>query len=250
MFYYSQYHRFFIFDWICGKAIHDTYTYITVPNSRYISWKEIENPPKDLKDTYGIWFEDILEAELTEQLSDYMKENNLFITSGDYYISDAKDLEDLKSLLNFESKTKDYIFIGIDDFYFGLSDNDLIKMIGEPQDKNLNAYDASIDEYIYPTEFEQHKGSYNFYFFKSRLFEMSLTVEDIDYDFALSVVKDCMNKQKNYYSDNNGYYESEIESTDKTTFSVSNGVNYGATGISFDYKYSQGTLTLSAVKQE
>lgn len=241
---------FLIVNLLARKVLSDTYTYITVPQARYISWKEIKNPPKDLKDAYGIWFDDVLEDKLTEQLSDYMKEKNLYISSGIYYISDAKDLNDLKTLLNFASKTKDFIFIEIDDFYFGMSNNDLIKMIGEPQDKNLNAYDASIDEYIYSTVVEQHNATYNFYFLKSELIEMCLTIEDIDYDFALSIVEDCMNKQKNYYSENDDYYSNEIETIGDTYFSVSNGVDNGATGISFDYEYSQGTLTLSAIKQE
>ncbi len=152
-------------------------------------------------------------------------------------------------ILFFQQKN-DYIFIGSDDYYFGMSDSDLIKELGEPKDKNLNAYDASIDEYIYSTVVEQHKATYNFYFLKSELIEMCLTIEDIDYDFAMSIVEDCMNKQKNYYSENDDYYANELETIGNTNFSVSNGVDNGATGISFDYEYSQGTLTLSAIKQE
>ena len=150
----------------------------------------------------------------------------------------------------FSTKKNDYIFIGNYDCFFGMSKSYLTKKLGEPTFTNNNSYDASIDEYIYITEIDDYKATYNFYFYKTRLIEMSLTVEDIDYDFAISMAKKCIEKQKKYYSIQEGYYLSEIKTTNNSKFSVSNGVNYGATGISFDYEYLNDKLTMNAIRQE
>ena len=152
--------------------------------------------------------------------------------------------------LIFLNRKKDYIFIGNNDCFFGMSKSYLTKELGEPTFINDNSYDASIDEYIYITEIDDYKATYNFHFFKSRLIEMSLIVEDVDYDFAMSMVEKCIDKQKEYYCIQEGYYLSEIETTNNSNFSVSNGINYGATGISFDYEYLNGILTINAIRQE
>jgi len=150
----------------------------------------------------------------------------------------------------FFQQKSDYIFVGNDDCFFGMSKSSLTKKLGEPTFTNNNSYDASMDEYIYMTGIHNYKATYNFYFFKSRLIEMSLTVGDFNYDFAISMVEKIIDKQNKYYSIREGYYLSEMKTINNLNFSVSNGVDYGATGISFDYEYVNNKLTINAIRQE
>ena len=145
---------------------------------------------------------------------------------------------------------KEYIFIGNDKCYFGMSKVGVKRVMGKPAEKINNAHDTPFDEYVYVNKTDDGEFEYTFTFFKSRLIEMHITAEDIDYNYALDMVKDSIQKQSDSYSSNLGYYNKGMKTNEGKSFSASNGINNGATGIYFDYEYAQGSLVISAIKQE
>ncbi len=94
----------FLFEILMGAVLRDTYTYVIVPENRYVSWEELQDRPADIGDEHTLWFDDLVEPESLEQLSAYMQDKQLFIAPGEYHIAGVKKLDTLKERLEFMSK--------------------------------------------------------------------------------------------------------------------------------------------------
>ena len=144
---------------------------------------------------------------------------------------------------------REYVFIE-DDIYFGMSESTLTSIKGNPAKVNSNISDTSMDEYVYTEFLNDYRTELSYIMYDSRLMEVCATIRDIDYNSALAISESIINKQESYYSGDSGYYSSEMKADGNAGFSISNGVNRGATGISFDYQYSADTLIINAIRQE
>lgn len=145
---------------------------------------------------------------------------------------------------------RDYLFIGNDNVYFGMSKKGLTKKLGKPKEINNDVYDGVFDEYVYEKNLEGKSATFSYLFLNSRLTNLDISIYDIDYDTALSITKKCMANQKKYYCTDEGFYLTEIEKAGEENFSADIGVNTGAAGISFNYEYTNGNLIIYAVNQE
>jgi len=145
---------------------------------------------------------------------------------------------------------KDYLFIDGKNIYFGMTKNLLIKTNGNPMESNKNISDTPTDEYLYLKEILGQSVEIRYYLRNARLVEAYVIAEDVSYDSAISIAQKIISEQKSYYSSRQGYYYSELETDGTTKFTASNGISNGAIGISFDFEYTSGKLTISAISQK
>ena len=92
---------YFLFQMFAGVVLRDTYIYVRIPDGRCIAWNEVQKRPENIIDDHEYWFDDLLESDCLEQLSEYMKENNLVIPPGEYHIAGVKRFNKLKRRLFF-----------------------------------------------------------------------------------------------------------------------------------------------------
>ena len=145
---------------------------------------------------------------------------------------------------------KDFLYLSDDNIYFGMTTKLLTDKKGEPAEVTKSVSDTTMDEYTYLEVINGHSANCSYFFWGSRLIEASITIDDIDYNSALQMVEEIVSLQEKWYSNDHGYYQTkDIKETGKE-FAISNGVQSGATGISFDYAYSSRTLTMNAVRQK
>ena len=153
-------------------------------------------------------------------------------------------------LPNWNSSEKQYLFINDNDVYFDMRKSSLLDIKGEPYEINKNIGDTPFDEYVYMEKIDSYEASFSYVMNKSRLIEVSVYIENIDYDSALEISENILNKQERHYSGFSGYYRSDLETDESSEFTVSGGVISGATGLSFDYTYMSGDLIITAVCQK
>lgn len=96
----------FILQYLCigflsGIIIQDTYSRVIVPRYRYVSYDELRTCPTDISMGSYSWFDDYMENDDLIELRRYMRENDLYISPGEYKLARVKSFEDLKSRLKF-----------------------------------------------------------------------------------------------------------------------------------------------------
>ncbi len=155
----------------------------------------------------------------------------------------------ITSLFIFIVGKKDYIFIGEERFYFGMSKVSVRCILGKPIEKVRNAHDTPFDEYEYVQKKGGQEITYTVTFGTFGLTRMYVSAAEMDYEVALSMVNESISKQRENYSSDGGYFSEQLKGTEGKTFIASNGVDDGATGIYFDYEYLYGNLSISAIKQ-
>ncbi len=145
---------------------------------------------------------------------------------------------------------KDYLLIGDGDLYFGMSKGSLTSELGEPEETTKDVGDTLMTEYVFDQKIGDHDAKGVYLISKSGLTQATITVENIDYDSAVFLTKEIIDKQKSLYSKDEGYYCTSFETNEGMSFEVSNGTNDGATGISFTYEFLGDSLTINAVRQK
>ena len=154
------------------------------------------------------------------------------------------------ALLKLNNGEKYHLFLRGDDVYFEMSQRALVHEKGKPDRIVKNVSDTPMDEYVYIEYIGERQAQCSYFMLRSKLTEVDIVIEDIDYDSALSLIQEIRNNQKAYYSEYSGFYQSEIEKGEGTTFKVSDGVNFGATGISFFFEFSSDQLKIMAIYQK
>ena len=146
--------------------------------------------------------------------------------------------------------SKNYLLIDNENVYFGMAASLLIETNGEPVEINKDISDTPQDEYIYTKEAFGKNMEIRYYLYDGQLVEGYFIFDNVSFDSALTITENIISKQKNYYSSKIGYYLSPLETDNTAQFKVSNGVGDGATGVSFDFEYIAGKLTISAICQK
>lgn len=145
--------------------------------------------------------------------------------------------------------TRDYVLIQKDGIYFDMTKSSLLRIKGTPIEVKNNVGDTGKVEYVFNEQLGDYKICCSYYVLAGRLIEIDCTIKDIDYYAALEIINEILDAQGQHYSQYDGYYCGDMESSEGKSFSLSHGVNTGFNGIAFDVQYVAGVLTISGVKQ-
>ena len=126
-----------------------------------------------------------------------------------------------------------------------MTENKLKIIKGEPFKTEKNICDTNTDLFVFNEKIEGYDATVDYYFTKNKLTEVRIEIAEISYKDALNLVS----KNKEIYSKRENYYYTENDNDNSAKFSISNGVNLGATGINYDFEYEFNKLTIIATYQ-
>lgn len=145
---------------------------------------------------------------------------------------------------------RNYLHIQDDGIYFGMSKARVSAIKGKPVETAQDIMDTPVLEYAYEENISGYPAQSSYHFIRSRLVDVMISIPEIDFQQAQELVNALMDAQKEQYAQYNGYHCDDFESDEPDSFHISHGVSFGATGISYLYSYSSGTLSITAVMQE
>ena len=143
-------------------------------------------------------------------------------------------------LLSFVIFTRDPIGFINEDICYKMTENELIDVLGEPNDKTGVPDDYII--YYYDLMYEEIGGTASFMFYNDKLIRIIFDSDDnaCDMQQAVNIIKDIKTKYKN-----KNYYE-QNEHIDENSYSIRFGQTNGAAGKDIVAEYKNGILSIKA----
>lgn len=149
---------------------------------------------------------------------------------------------------------KKYVFTPSDGIYFNMSENSIIKIEGQPEEKIENISDTSLFVCNYTNKFDDYILEKSYYFFPTN-FSSELYSVDFVYIVESSekvdkLFNEIYERVNNYYSKKHGYYANDISRIDDENYYIEFGIKIdGATGIDANIQRNGNEIILSSVYQ-
>ncbi|MBC8611608.1 Uncharacterised protein [uncultured Ruminococcus sp.] len=147
---------------------------------------------------------------------------------------------------------KQYVAIQQEGAYFNMTSQTLLRLKGNPVEVYKNAGDTPSDIYVFQEEVYGYPAIGDYRIFrggwKEQLIEVSFQISDLTLDEAQKICNQIYESVKAEYSDHQDFYNSGVQTDGVSYLKLECGTDTGATGISYDFNYEGGELSISALR--